>query len=561
MVPGLPPSPVQPRGVARRERRQADGIGLLDALRQIGRRVDETRGSLAAAVPAHGDVGRLHGQGPRDAVRLARLQREDQVAGLEVRAAHHVEHRQPDPERPARVDPQERVDRNLGLVARAEAQAAQAHLRPPEEQGKDRPPIRPRQRHVELGEDDIQGPPRVREVAADEELLGGAAVEIDRGRGARLLRRRQVRFGRLRATARVGQGIAERDLQPLSSRQRAGAQVEREAVEARRPIERERFGGLGRRRRRVLGGGLHVAGAEMVRGEHLGIGAPGREQGRSQPVMALLQRVGGQPAHHRVADAVVVRLDLLPPEGGPRPYEVGRAQDPEHALALRLEVGGPVRHRDVDRHARDGHDVEEAPCEPRKAGHAGGDDLIERDLHRAELLVGLGEAHQLLDEVGIAPRLARDHVHAPVPSSGLAADEGAGQLLRVGSRQLADGDLPHLERGVRRQALGEDDLQQGAGLGFFAPVAADEEQRGRIGRAQETFEQGGAVDVAPLEVVDEEHEGPAVRHPHEQLAQRAERAPPQLERVGDVEHRAPGAIHRASDRPLDWGTRRPCGCD
>ena len=61
---------------------------------------------LPAPAPAHRHIGGLHGQGAGHPVRLARAQREDQVAGLEVRAADHVEHRHPDSERPAGVDPQ-----------------------------------------------------------------------------------------------------------------------------------------------------------------------------------------------------------------------------------------------------------------------------------------------------------------------------------------------------------------------------------------------------------------------------------------------------------------------
>src|SRR5207245_10967767 len=49
--------------------------------------------------------------------------------------------------------------------------------------------------------------------------------------------------------------------------------------------------------------------------------------------------------------------------------------------------------------------------------------------------------------------------------------------------------------------------------------------------------------VAPLQVVDEEHERPAVRYPDEQLTQGPEGAALQLERVGDVEDRAAGAVH------------------
>src|SRR2546422_312617 len=74
---------------------------------------------------------------------------------------------------------------------------------------------------------------------------------------------------------------------------------------------------------------------------------------------------------------------------------------------------------------------------------------------------------------------------------------------------------------------------------------SDWEERGRIRGAHQVFEQGPAVHVPPLQVVDEEHERPAVRHPHEQLSQGLERAALQLERVGDVEDRPARAVHGA----------------
>ena len=466
------------------------------------------------------------------------------MAGLEVRAADHVEHRHSHSERPARVDPQQVLHGNLGLVPLLEAQAAQPHLGAPEQQGQDRPPVRPRQRHVQLGEHDVERAARVLQVSADEELLRRPPVKVDRSGGARVLRRREVRLGRFGAAAGVGQGVAELDLQLRPLGGRAHAQVEREAVEAGRPVEREGLGCFRRRRRRILGGRLRIARAVVVHGQHLRIGTADREQRRGQPVVAFLQGLGRQARHHGVADAVVVRLDLLAAERAAGPHQVRRAQDRLRAFALLLQIGGPVGHAHVDRHPGHRDHVEEAPRERWQPGHAGCDDVVERDLHGRGLSVGLGETHELLDEIRVAPGLARDRFRRRVPRPRLAGDQRLRQLLRLRGRQLADDDVPHLQGRIGRP-LGQDALEQRSGIGFLASIAPDQQERGRIRRAHQVFEQGPAVHVPPLQVVDEEHERPAVGHPHEQLSQGLERAALQLERVGDVEDRPAGAVHGA----------------
>src|SRR5439155_9988938 len=121
-----------------------------------------------------------------------------------------------------------------------------------------------------------------------------------------------VGLGRFGPPAGIGQGIAELDLELRSLGWWADRQAECEAVQARGAVERKRLRGLGRRRRRILGGAVRIAGPEVVSGQHLGISPAGGEQRRGQPVVAFLEGLRREMSHYRVADAIVVSLDLVP---------------------------------------------------------------------------------------------------------------------------------------------------------------------------------------------------------------------------------------------------------
>ena len=90
------------------------------------------RGQLlrAAARPraADGGVAALHGQRVGDAMRIARGQREEQVARLKHGAADRVDGAEPDADGAAGIDAQQFVDRDLIDAARAELQSAEFEL-------------------------------------------------------------------------------------------------------------------------------------------------------------------------------------------------------------------------------------------------------------------------------------------------------------------------------------------------------------------------------------------------------------------------------------------------
>ena len=85
----------------------------------------------------------------------------------------------------------------------------------------------------------------------------------------------EVGLRRLGAAPRVDERVAELDVErPPRPLPGSSPQLEREAIEPRRAIERERLGCALRRRRRILGGALRFARFLEVQRERLGIGAP-----------------------------------------------------------------------------------------------------------------------------------------------------------------------------------------------------------------------------------------------------------------------------------------------
>ena len=111
----------------------------------------------------------------------------------------------------------------------------------------------------------------------------------------------------------------------------------------------------------------------------------------------------------------------------------------------------------------------------------------------------------------VSPSAPRSSSARRVASSGASGPTGSSRTSAAGSSSSA-----------RKLA------QKGA-VGVLAAVAGDEQQRRRVGRTQDRAEQRRRVDVAPLQIVDGEHQRPAIGDARQQLAQRVEGAPPELD--------------------------------
>ena len=158
-------------------------------------------------------------------------------------------------------------------------------------------------------------------------------------------------------------------------------------------------------------------------------------------------------------------------------------------------------------------------------------------------LAPLGQImRELVDEIGAAARFAGDHLDQVLGDVAVLAEEEPCQVAGLLGGQRFDHDLATLgARGLILAGL-QQPGQAGVRLTVLAPVAAEEQQGRRIGGTHQVGEEVGAIEVAPVEVVDIQDQRPPVRDPGQQLPQRGEGPAPQLLLIGRLEaaQRGPG---------------------
>ena len=94
-------------------------------------------------------------------------------------------------------------------------------------------------------------------------------------------------------------------------------------------------------------------------------------------------------------------------------------------------------------------------------------------------------------------------------------------------------------------------------VGVFRAVAGDEQHRRRVRGVEQAEQQRRAVDITPLQVVDEHDQRRGFAEPVEQRCQRREGAPAQLSQVRDLgAPRARGL--NVVDALKDWKNSREC---
>ena len=154
-----------------------------------------------------------------------------------------------------------------------------------------------------------------------------------------------------------------------------------------------------------------------------------------------------------------------------------------------------------------------------------------------ELHAGLAVAHELVDEERIAAGFAGDRVGVGFASGRILSEQGLGQVPRFLQGQLSDDELPRFgsfDNGLH----GTQFSHERAARDILAATTRDEQQRGRIGWPEQIGQQGRAVHVSPLQIVDAQDDVSLLGQARQQLPQRAEGAPPQLLRVRDLEDAA-----------------------
>ncbi len=124
-------------------------------------------------------------------------------------------------------------------------------------------------------------------------------------------RGREVRVRRLGPAARVGERVTELDTKPWPHRRVRGPELQGELVEPRRAVEGQRLGGLRRRVGGVDRGPLLRPAALVVDRQGLWIGNAGALEREGEPLVRALAVLRREARDDRLADPVVVDLDLL----------------------------------------------------------------------------------------------------------------------------------------------------------------------------------------------------------------------------------------------------------
>ena len=130
-------------------------------------------------------------------------------------------------------------------------------------------------------------------------------------------------------------------------------------------------------------------------------------------------------------------------------------------------------------------------------------------------------AHKFVDEKRAPLRFACDRVRDELRRRVHLIEQSQREATRVGALEGPDLDLTHVDvRGPSRVQVQE----KGALARFFTAVCRQEEQGRLVRGANELEEQRGAVDVAPVHVIDEHDEQAAARECREELPQGGKRA-------------------------------------
>ena len=146
-------------------------------------------------------------------------------------------------------------------------------------------------------------------------------------------------------------------------------------------------------------------------------------------------------------------------------------------------------------------------------------DALHDHVPEAEGRIGAISAHdrplgELLDEDGVPGAFASDGVGELAES---VAEEMGGHRARVLCRQLGEHDRSLLDSGQRFVERGLEGPRCGVGV-----LRRHDQHLRSVRRADELREEVRAVDVSPLEVVEEEHDRAGHGDRDEQLAQRDE---------------------------------------
>jgi hypothetical protein len=315
------------------------------------------------------------------------------------------------------------------------------------------------------------------------------------------------------------------------------------AIEGGGAVEGEGGAGPGGGREGVPGGAGGLAGGLEVATQALGVGVWEALEGLGEGAVdrALTRRV--DVLDQGRADALVIGLDGGLAVGSVAAQQVVAAQEGEGGEGIGGEIGDAGGELGVDRLGGDGDDLEQGARGGIEADDATAQHRLEGRGPGEGARVGVAaEVTELGDEQRVAAGLAGDR-------RGLAGARGVGEQRARELEGAVRAQRAQLEIGAQQAGVPREVAAQGrdaAAGGRVAAVADDQQQRRRVGRSQQLAQQRGAVDVAPVQVVEHEHERAGGGEAAEQRAQG-------LEGLLALLVRGEAGVERAGAQAVDRG--------
>ena len=530
------------RDDALHQRGERLGIRIADARRHFLCLRDQ-RVRLAAIAPGRhvANLRALTGQRQENAVRIARLQRQQHVLGRKLRAPERLDHAGADRPGPADVEAEGRLVRQLWIRLLLEAQPPRCQAR---SQPRDvREPCRPVPQHGEPGltHERLEHRDAAMDVAAPQELAGGADAEADRIVLGRPLRGRQIRARCLRPFVGAGQRVAHALVRDPARVGVERVRRQRDRVQACGLVEGERLHRLGGGLQRLRRGLAEVARGVQVHRHLFGVAGIAGLEGAGQLTMPIGDDGGVEPRDQHGANAIVIDLQDLASLHQLR-ADQPLAEEPIAAAGKGLARKRGLDDASLDRLAGDGDELQQVERVGAHVVHARLDDVGEAELpgQGPVAAAGVDPSHDFVDEEWFSARLLRHFLDRGRRQRRGRSSQRLRQPRRIGGFERRQFDV-HADGGARETGPFTQRRQPGTGGDRLGAVRQDEQDGRRFRAGEQIDEERASIHVAPLQVVDREHHASALRQPAEQLAQRRECQPPQFVRVyGQVPAVRPG---------------------
>ena len=230
------------------------------------------------------------------------------------------------------------------------------------------------------------------------------------------------------------------------------------------------------------------------------------QRGGERPMM-IHELVSRNAVDDRLANAIVVGLELLPGVDGANADEMSGAQDRQRVKLVHLEDRRAAGHGQAQWPTEDGEQLKEPPSTFRQGAQAGANEGVEVDARPRRVRVGERAAgaqvdrvaREFLDQKWVPARLTHDRLGTHSGVSALV-HELEDERVRFVVRKLRDLDLPRFDAPPDLRVL-----EQGPELDavrFLRPIDGHKKHGRRIGWPEERDEQRRRVRIAPLEIVD-----------------------------------------------------------